>query len=277
MAFEINDSMTRTVTTLTAAGASSVPIKNPLRALIKGEWITFAGHATEYQVTGSTASSVSFTPVLTAQVAAAELLTRFDKYGLITVEDWTDELQEKYSTVSDGRKTEIYKKLLSARSRIEKRLDGPIVSRSYTEKYSIDPHVTYYPGMVYPPVTRLYTKHWPIVSVASITIDDSAVSSSDYEVIDGDYIWYESGWPRGENNIEVTYTAGYTYPEFEFRELFFNVTNFLISLSPSGKDLMIVGSNEGATGPAVGQSIRSLEDIDKYIDMHLHQYRRVNI
>jgi hypothetical protein len=75
----------------------------------------------------------------------------------------------------------------------------------------------------------LKLRHWPIVSVASVTVDGSALLSTDYDIsADDGMLFRENGWTGGaialggllddphpagvRYNIQVTYTAGYVTP-----------------------------------------------------------------
>ena len=59
----------------------------------------------------------------------------------------------------------------------------------------------------------LYLKQYPITAVSAITVNDSALTTDDYEV-DTQSLYKSSGWVQGRRNIAVTYTAGYsTMPE----------------------------------------------------------------
>ena len=57
----------------------------------------------------------------------------------------------------------------------------------------------------------LQLKQYPIVSVISITLDDDELEDADYQIYyDEGLIYFESGWPSDERNIEVKYDGGYS-------------------------------------------------------------------
>jgi hypothetical protein len=69
-----------------------------------------------------------------------------------------------------------------------------------------------YTGEIYDGNDRdyLYLRQYPITAVASITLDDTALTvTTDYE-IDTQALYREDYWTAGRRNIVVTYTAGYT-------------------------------------------------------------------
>lgn len=58
---------------------------------------------------------------------------------------------------------------------------------------------------------RLMLRHFPILSVASLTVDDVAVSASDY-IIDAERGWLfrSGGWHSLDYGIEIEYDAGWS-------------------------------------------------------------------
>lgn len=62
-------------------------------------------------------------------------------------------------------------------------------------------------------IRTLYLKTFPVESVALVTIDGTALDSTNYTVsLERGRLYYGSGsalWPNGIDNITVVYTAGY--------------------------------------------------------------------
>lgn len=58
----------------------------------------------------------------------------------------------------------------------------------------------------------LYLQNYPVSSIASITVDDISLTSEEFKVKkkDGTVIRINSLWSKGDINVLVTYTAGYT-------------------------------------------------------------------
>ncbi len=57
---------------------------------------------------------------------------------------------------------------------------------------------------------RLYLKAQPVTAVASISVNGESLAPSAYEIQD-EYLRLKNGvWPKGDENVHVVYTAGYS-------------------------------------------------------------------
>jgi hypothetical protein len=81
------------------------------------------------------------------------------------------------------------------------------IIRTFTEDYSGGIAAAYRGG-----AKRIYLKHGPIVTITSITDDDSTtISSDDYTIVNGEnfgYLEHDSSWPAPTGRWTIIYTAG---------------------------------------------------------------------
>jgi uncharacterized phiE125 gp8 family phage protein len=61
-------------------------------------------------------------------------------------------------------------------------------------------------------IKYLQLKQYPVISVDSVTVDDTVLTTDEYKVrkSNGTLIRVGSVWPKGDINVLVTYTAGYS-------------------------------------------------------------------
>ncbi len=87
---------------------------------------------------------------------------------------------------------------------IEAYVQNAVVQRAFTEDYTAGN------GLRIGGARRIYLKRYPIVSVASITDDESnTVSSDDYIIVaDEGYLEHDWRWPAPVGRWTVVYTAG---------------------------------------------------------------------
>lgn len=98
-----------------------------------------------------------------------------------------------------GKDTLLENLLDSYNDMIEDYLGVTCINSSYTEVYDGDGADT------------LFVKHYPIVSVTSLSIDGDIISSSDYKIYSKEgYIRYTEGvFTKDFKNVSIIYTAGY--------------------------------------------------------------------
>lgn len=71
--------------------------------------------------------------------------------------------------------------------------------QSYTERHSGNSRSSY-----------INLRNYPVESIEEVATTGNPVG--DYELLEEGRIYCSSGWPAGEHNIKVTYTAGYVLP-----------------------------------------------------------------
>lgn len=71
--------------------------------------------------------------------------------------------------------------------------------QSYNEQHSGNARSSY-----------INLRNYPVQSIEEVAITGKYVG--DYELLEEGRIYCPSGWPAGEHNIKVTYTAGYVLP-----------------------------------------------------------------
>ena len=97
---------------------------------------------------------------------------------------------------------------------------------------------------------RLYLMAQPITAVSSVELDGVPVTSDEYTITDK-YLRLKSGvWPEGDENVKVTYTAGWsalTIPD----------TIKMVILQIATLMLEEAGENIGVTGKSFGENSRT--------------------
>lgn len=97
----------------------------------------------------------------------------------------------------------------------------------------------------------------PIVSTPTVRIDGKTVPATDYEIgRTAGILRHRTGWPDGLENIEITYTHGYSQIPgdiadaiLEMAEAFFNMTAGIEQVTSGSESVKIANSliNGGAT------------------------------
>lgn len=264
----MSDSIQRTVNGAKLAGVSSITFDTPSRALIAGEGVIFAGHATEYVVSSPTTTTFTVTPVLSSGIADNEKITRVDPYRLVEFDDILDEyLPDAKDGLNDPRAANLYKIYLRTREYLEQRTEHVFKSRTITEEFSLD-----YPTQI------LILKYRPVVSITSITyqyIGETSATTIDSDLYslneEQGTVYYPSYWPTGQNHLTVTYVAGFSTIRQDHALNFMQLFGMMLAISPVGKDALLLQSNS-----KLDTVNRSLTEIDEFIDRNFPQ-RRVRV
>ena len=144
----------------------------------------------------------------TATSTAAETLV---SYALLTLNDLKASLQIAFSTTTYD--TGLALMINDATARIEKICQRRFKQTTYTTET--------YDGTGTP---QLWIRNPPIISVDLITVDNETISlATDYDDYDGyriepqinghkmyGMLYLSNGWDAGEQNVEITYSGGYT-------------------------------------------------------------------
>lgn len=283
------DRRTRLVNVLTAIGQTAILYDNPSRSLLNGEFIRIGTDTTYYQVSACTTTGCTVTPALVVAAADNSTITREDKYAIMPFEDLLDQmnLDDLASrTNPEGYEAEIYKMSLRGRDVVESVLDSPVISRSYTELFSIEAgHVGLkVVAMNYEARTKILLPMRPLISVDLLEFGDglgtfSTIASTGYtyDIVNG-ILHYPGGFPAGNLNVRVTWTAGYASCPHYIQECFLDVMQFLFSKSKMGWKLLTqTSAQQGSNVGAAASPFRTLKDLTDYLEDQLFDFKEVSI
>ncbi|WP_340004428.1 phage gp6-like head-tail connector protein [Paenibacillus sp. FSL K6-0276] len=111
-----------------------------------------------------------------------------------------DRLQKAMGIQGDSLEEEMLQIQIAASSQaIENYCKRSFKLQSYTERHSGNSRSSY-----------INLRNYPVKSIEQVVIPGKTVG--EYEVLDEGRVFCPSGWPAGEQNINVTYTAGYVLP-----------------------------------------------------------------
>ena len=292
----VSDQMTRSLTAIATTGQAVVSFEEGF-PLMSGEWVTDG--TTVYQVSSSARSSATMTGNISVQLGVGTVLTRYDKYGMMSS-------QEMMDYFSSGDEVFLYKLGIQARNIIENELGSqPLVSRSFDETYSYEkeklrlrpyliaqglqpppPMSSYYGGGVYSwdwslmgqssgINTLIILRKKPVISITSLTIDGTAADSSNYSVnTDTGELYYQTGYTFGWQNIEVVYTAGYSLVPFEFRQIFIDLVQLLFEASHKGRNVFVVQNQSGAGQTSLNFQYRTMKEMREFINDRIKPFSR---
>lgn len=144
----------------------------------------------------------------TATSTASETLV---SYALLTLNDLKASLQIAFSTTTYD--TSLALMVNEATGMIEKKCHRRFKQTTYTTET--------YDGTG---TKQLWIRNPPIISITLITVDNETISeATDYDDYDGyriepqvnghkmeGMLYLSNGWDKGEQNVEVTYSGGYT-------------------------------------------------------------------
>ncbi|OMD05748.1 phage head-tail connector protein [Paenibacillus sp. FSL R5-0636] len=111
-----------------------------------------------------------------------------------------DRLQKAMGVQGDSYEDEMLQIQIAASSQvIENYCKRSFKLQSYIERHSGNSSSSY-----------INLRNYPVESIEEVVIPGKPVG--DYELLEEGRIFCPSGWPVGEHNIKVTYTAGYVLP-----------------------------------------------------------------
>lgn len=193
--------------------------------------------------------------------------------------------------VPETQKTVIEDCINSASEDIEQYLNRNIISRTYTdEAHSVcaNPQPDREGRVYYVTPKTLYLRNYPVSAITAIKFDNTAVSDITEGVTTGFFysatdlanigcIFYESGWPEGENYIKVTYTAGYSVANVPamIKRVCRELIIWHYSKTGLGRNTLIFSQAEGSIAPGTG-SFRTPEELMNYFEKQLAPYRSIN-
>lgn len=275
---DTTDKMTRLVNKAAGYTATDtiIAFDGPTRPLIAGESVTFAGNSTVYDVKSSVVGSMTLSTQLGTTLADNVEITRQDRYAIIDIDNLADALGWENRVGNENDKTWLYKVALMARKKFEL-MTMPIAARTYTEVLSMSDRYDADTG------ARVYNKnlqlsHYPIVSVSSVTIDDTAVDPDDYEIQSELGILYASaGWPKGNFHISVTYIAGFETIPQDIVGYFIDYMQLTLAESHQGQKILIHAQSTGFTDPETSITYRDIDAIKRHIIDGMYHYRRLRV
>lgn len=111
-----------------------------------------------------------------------------------------ERLQKAMGIQGDSLEEEMLRIQIAASSQvIENYCKRSFKLQSYTERHSGNSRSSY-----------INLRNYPVESVEEVDIPGKPIG--EYELLEEGRIFCPSGWPAGEHNIKVTYTAGYVLP-----------------------------------------------------------------
>ncbi|WP_379142354.1 phage head-tail connector protein [Paenibacillus sp. sgz500992] len=111
-----------------------------------------------------------------------------------------ERLQKAMGILGDSLEDEMLQiQIVASSQAIENYCKRSFKLQSYTERHSGNSRSSY-----------INLRNYPVENIEDVVIPGKPVG--EYELLEEGRIFCPSGWPAGEHNIRVTYTAGYVLP-----------------------------------------------------------------
>lgn len=131
----------------------------------------------------------------------------------------------------------------------------------------------------------LKLRHFPMITVTGIKFDDVAVSDitdgtttgylySAQDLKDNGLIFRVGGWPIGDRNIKISYTAGWSTVPYWIQEIAKEIVlfNYQKSQFANARNILINSSSDGTKSASGTPAYRTLEDIFSHFEKQLAPY-----
>lgn len=121
----------------------------------------------------------------------------------------------------------------------------------------------------------LYLRNYPITAIASLTVDDIAITSAEYLIEDQGLFRIGGWWSSGRRNIKITYTAGYTSIPDELATIASKVAGDILAQAVSDPSLQSekIGDYSYSINNSLDVAVLSSTAVKKYI-CDLSYYKR---
>lgn len=190
--------------------------------------------------------------------------------------------------ISQAEQSTIEELINAATEFLEDRLGRKIKTQTITDEVHSGRELgTYYKdGYVYThSANYLKLRHFPMITVTAIKFDDVAESDitdgtttgylyAAQDLKDNGMIFRVGGWPIGDRNIKITYTAGWATVPYWIQQVAKEIVLFEYHKSQfaQARNMLINSSSDGSKSVAGTPVYRSLDEIFSHFEDKLKPY-----